>query len=307
VAVLARAGYGKSTLLAQAIARLDVPWVWCSCDARMTQPASLVAHLTAGLAERFPGFGAHMEFRGSADEQATALANEIAATVDEDFVLVLDDVHTLRDAAAGALSLLVSDLPPQAHLALAGRAPLPFPLGGVRAARALELGPRDLALSSEESRALLSAAGREVDSVTLEEVQRQSEGWVTGLILASQVSVADLREALESGRLVEYLAEEVFAGQPWELQRADRRGARAGRGGEPRRLAVNAGRVVVEEGAEGGRVLVRGPHDLGVGWLRVHIPCSPIGAPRFAAPRGPGVLRPLLTWPDGTAGVNMSA
>src|SRR5438445_733717 len=78
------------------------------------------------------------------------------------------------------------------------------------ASRALELGRRDLALSEEEAQTLLRAAGQDLDAVTLAEVYRQSEGWVTGLILASQVSAADLREALASGRLFEYLAEEVF-------------------------------------------------------------------------------------------------
>ena len=60
VTVLAGAGYGKSTLLAQAVARTKLPWVWCSCDERMSDRL-LLAHLVAGLAGRFPGLGAGID------------------------------------------------------------------------------------------------------------------------------------------------------------------------------------------------------------------------------------------------------
>jgi len=219
VAVLAGAGYGKSTLLTLALRRIEWPWIWCSCDARISQPAVLIAHLAAGLARRFPGFGAVLEFRGAPVEQVAAFANEIVATIDEDFVIALDDVHTLEGAAAETLALLATDLPPQAHLAVAGRAPLPFALARMRAGRVVELDSADLALSEAEAAALLRAAGRDVDGRVLGELHRQTEGWVTGLILASQVRSADLEAALDSRGLFDYLAEEVFLGQPEELQR----------------------------------------------------------------------------------------
>src|SRR5438874_2084753 len=72
VAVLAGAGYGKSTLLAQAQARSERAWVWCSCDDRLANPALLLAHLAAGLADRFPGFGARLSLEGSGEEQVGA-------------------------------------------------------------------------------------------------------------------------------------------------------------------------------------------------------------------------------------------
>src|SRR5205085_12581322 len=95
VAVEAGAGYGKSTLLAQALERVGAPWVWLSCDERLAGARPLLAQLAAGLAERFPGVGARLGLEGSVEESATELCNEVLATVGDEFILALDDVHTL--------------------------------------------------------------------------------------------------------------------------------------------------------------------------------------------------------------------
>src|SRR5690349_10514188 len=47
VAVLAGAGYGKSTLLALAQARSERVWVWCCCDDRLSTTALFLTHLAA--------------------------------------------------------------------------------------------------------------------------------------------------------------------------------------------------------------------------------------------------------------------
>ena len=64
VAVVAGAGYGKTTLLAQVIAEERRPWAWCSCDARILDSPGLVAHIAAGIAESFPGFDARLDLEG---------------------------------------------------------------------------------------------------------------------------------------------------------------------------------------------------------------------------------------------------
>ena len=218
VVVVAGAGYGKTTLLTLALAELPRPWVWCSCDARLGEAGPLLAHLAAGLTERFPGFGARLALEGSAEEQVAELGNEILETIADDFVLVLDDVHTLADPAAEALRLLVQDLPPTAHLALAGRMPLPFPLGRLRAAQVLELSERELALSEEESGRLLDAVGMELDPEALSRLHRETEGWIAGLIIAAR-SGAPAPGPDDAAAYFEYLADEVLSRQPPEIRR----------------------------------------------------------------------------------------
>ena len=61
--VVAGAGYGKTTLLAEALASLSTPGAWCSCDERLTGPG-LLAHVSAALGECFPGFGTRLDLEG---------------------------------------------------------------------------------------------------------------------------------------------------------------------------------------------------------------------------------------------------
>lgn len=218
VTVLAGAGYGKSTLLAQALGRTSMPWVWCSCDERLSDRL-LLAHVVAGLGERFPGFGAALDFDEDPRAAVTALCNEIVATIPESFLLVFDDVHALPTSASEALAVLVGDLPPDVHVALAARPPLTFPLGRLRVGGLVEFGPGDLALTREEGRDLLRAAGGAVPDRLLEEVYLRTEGWMTGLLLAARTGNLDAPpDARSTGQLFAYLAEEVLAGQPFEVQ-----------------------------------------------------------------------------------------
>ena len=80
-AVLAGAGYGKSTLVIQALERAGQPWGWCSCDVRIRDSGLLLAHVADGLARRFPGFGAGLALKGRTEEQVMDLCNETFETM----------------------------------------------------------------------------------------------------------------------------------------------------------------------------------------------------------------------------------
>ena len=111
VAILAGAGYGKSTLLALTLQSLDRAYVWCTLDARIGDSRSLLTHIAAGLGQVAPGFGSGLDLSGPPESQAASLANEMAETIVDDIVLALDDVHLLTPGAAEGLRLLVDDLP----------------------------------------------------------------------------------------------------------------------------------------------------------------------------------------------------
>jgi ATP/maltotriose-dependent transcriptional regulator MalT/DNA-binding SARP family transcriptional activator len=219
VAVVAGAGYGKSTLLAQALSDVPMPVVWVSCDERIGDARPFLTHLAAGLAELLPGVGARLGLEGTIEEQVAEFANEIVDTVSEDFVIALDDVHSLAGrAAARALALLVTDLPPSAHLALASRTTLPFPLGRLRAAGVLEIGEEALVLTEEESAELLGYM-RLPERHRAQDLHRHTEGWIAGLLLAAQSGGLLLGPASRArDPHFDYLAEEVLARQPQQLQ-----------------------------------------------------------------------------------------
>ena len=220
VAVIAGAGYGKTTALARALERGPYPFVWCSCDDRL-DPSLLLDHLLTGLAGPIPGFGAGVRLSGPPGAQLGALANEIAATVADDVVLVLDDTHALPVASQDILSQLVRDLPPQVHFAFASRTPLPFPLGRLRTSGVHEFGERDLALRSGEAADLLATATPGLSELQVREIVERSEGWAAGLILAAQAAEAGAAPSRGIGEdeVFDYMAEEVFEAQSPDLQR----------------------------------------------------------------------------------------
>ena len=72
LAIIAGAGYGKTTLLVQALESSPLPWVWVSCDARLRSPEMLLAHVAAGVAGAFPGVATALPPGGSPDDQIAA-------------------------------------------------------------------------------------------------------------------------------------------------------------------------------------------------------------------------------------------
>jgi DNA-binding SARP family transcriptional activator len=217
VAMVAGAGFGKTTLLTLALHEDSMPFVWVSCDERMTSARSLLAHLVAGTAERFPGFGARMELAGDLDDQVVALSNEIAETIADPFLLALDDVHTLVGRPSGsAIELLVRDLPPTVHLAVTSRSRLPFSVARLRTSGLTEISEADLALSHAETAELVRSVGVELSKERVTELHDRTEGWAAGIILGLKSSTAPT--ALDA-HLFDYLADEVFLRRPETTQR----------------------------------------------------------------------------------------
>ena len=157
--VCAPAGYGKTTLLAQAVRELPGPVVWCACDARVAR---------AGLAR--------------------TLGEAAAGAPDGELTVVLDDVDALLGTPAEEeLAELVRELPMRARLAVAGRRAGASPLTAPRP-EAVDLDERALAVSPDECTRLLAALGVDASPEEAAEAQRRAEGWIAGIVLAARSS-----------------------------------------------------------------------------------------------------------------------
>jgi class 3 adenylate cyclase/DNA-binding SARP family transcriptional activator len=223
VLIVAGAGYGKSTGALQAVTSWSAGWAWCSCDRRMTSAPAFAAHLIAAVEDRLPGFGAGQGANGEPAELAAFLVGELEATLSEDLVLVIDDVHLLVGGDSwGLLAALVGDLPEALHLVLASRLPLPLALGRLRArGEVLEIGEADLSLDPDEAVALAKQVAPELPTERVAELLQLTEGWPAGFALAARRGGSDPDTAAASTRedLFDYLAEEVLSA----LQPRDRR------------------------------------------------------------------------------------
>jgi DNA-binding SARP family transcriptional activator/DNA-binding CsgD family transcriptional regulator len=136
-ALVAGAGFGKSTLLAGWAAGQPCAWYQVGTDDR--DPPSLARGLLAALRPLVPDLPAELAdtlhgLRGPGGTGelggfVPALAAALHERLSSDLVLVLDDAHQLAASpAAGVLADLCHTAPDRLHLALASRTELPFPV-----------------------------------------------------------------------------------------------------------------------------------------------------------------------------------
>ena len=203
----APAGYGKTTLLVHWLHADPRPAAWVTIEAADDDPEQLIATLALALGE-------------PADLTLAALAYALERR-EEPLVIVLDDVHHLRSAAALAIVAALADaVPPESHLVLAGRGEPALPIGRLRAqGRLIELRARDLAMTRREATRMLSLAGLDLPPADVQALLERTEGWAAGLYIAalSLRGRPDLHRAVEpfggdDRLLADYLREELLDG-----------------------------------------------------------------------------------------------
>ena len=191
VSVVAPAGYGKTTLLAQWAERNGQAFAWVSLDERDNDPKVLLSYVAAALDAVEPVgervFDALASPGSSVPGPVVSALGFAFSSMTVPVILVLDDVHVLDDHECwAALSVLADHVPPGSRLVLAGRDAPVLALARLRTAdRMLEIGPRDLALTHEEASSLLRNAGVSVSEDDVAELHRRTEGWPAGLYLAA--------------------------------------------------------------------------------------------------------------------------
>jgi LuxR family transcriptional regulator, maltose regulon positive regulatory protein len=223
VAVVAPAGYGKTTLLGLWAQDDDRPFAWLSLDEHDNDPIVLLTHLSVPLDRISPlppeTFDALRSPEVSVPATLVPRLGVALSQMPQPVVLVLDDVHHLRDGASlDALVALVGHVRGTTQIVLAGRA-MPMPLARQRAqGRALDFGVEDLAFTEEGARALLRAAGADLPDAEVADLARRTEGWAAGLYLAALartgLRLASIAAAPDQDdRFVsEYLQSELLSG-----------------------------------------------------------------------------------------------
>lgn len=191
VSVVAPAGYGKSTLLAQLSEHEPRVSVWISLERQHNDPTVLFTSVARGLAGAGPVDEQLLGKLSSPVSESVLLGSIVPRLVAvmrraEPFVLVLDDMQTLEDQLClDALASVLDHVPPGSRVVLAGRS-VPVPLARLRAGGLLaELDQQDLALTEDEAAALLKAAGVDLPAGEVAELERRTEGWAAGLYLAA--------------------------------------------------------------------------------------------------------------------------
>jgi LuxR family maltose regulon positive regulatory protein len=192
--ISAPAGYGKTTLLTQALSSPPSPLSsvsWLALDEGDNDPALFLAYLIAALRRLNPACGATAqtllaELPTPGRRVVGALINDVLETISVPFALVLDDLHLIAEPSIHlALDYLLEHMPPSMRLVIATRRDPPLALARLRArGRLAELRTVDLHFTPDETAALLNEQLRlNLSPDDLATLQSCTEGWPAGLRL----------------------------------------------------------------------------------------------------------------------------
>jgi len=229
VLLLAPAGYGKSTLMAQWHSELldrHVHCAWLSLDPDDDDKVRFMRHLVAALHKADARIGQVMEANLSADFPSgtrtllEALAYDLAR-LEQRVVLFLDDVHFVQSPEVlEILDWLVNYAPRTLQQVIGTREKPRLRLSGLRVRRhLLELDLRQLQFDPEEAAQLYrNRLGQDLPKRDLERLLTKTEGWPAALELVALAlsGVADRGEFIESfagtdSSLVEYLCDVLLS------------------------------------------------------------------------------------------------
>ena len=235
--VAADAGCGKTTLVARFLRSQNRPSVWYQMDHTDADPAAFLSYIVFGIREFAPDFGetllpylseAGEQFLEFPERAADLLINEILESIEQPFILVLDDYHhigreTIVHRLVDRLIQYSSDL---VHLIITTR-DLP-PLAIIKRkmqASAHVITRDDLLFTDDEVKELFrSTLNVDLGDDELIEYRKRTHGWITALQLVRQVAEQDLHSPNGTKKLdllnalrqsekdiFDYFAEEVFS------------------------------------------------------------------------------------------------
>ncbi|MDO8484936.1 MAG: hypothetical protein Q7S35_08315, partial [Candidatus Limnocylindrales bacterium] len=239
ILVLADAGYGKTTLLADFSRRTRLRTLWYRLEDDDRDWIAFLNHLVAAGREHDPGFApttasmlGDMSVGGpTRDSAIDVFLRELPSIAEHGAVLILDDFHLVDDSSDVRLIAreLVARAPERMSIVFASRRPPTIPLARLRAAgEVAELGTDDLRFDAAETRRLFTETyGRTLEPDVLADVVARTEGWAASLQLVQAAlrdrTPAEIRRFVRSlsgadQELYDYLAEEVVGDLPEDLQ-----------------------------------------------------------------------------------------
>lgn len=233
----APAGYGKTSLLVDYTHHTSLPICWFSLDPLDCDPQRFIAHFISALAVKFPGFGKqafaalaelsqdHINF----DPVIAAIVNDAYENITEHFVFVLEDYHLVRDSKQiePFINRIIQEMAENCHFIVSSRVLLTLPDLSLLVARnqVAGLSFEELAFLPEEVKQLIETSfHQKISDAYALELVNQTEGWITGLLLSTQISPKGSEDRVRLAKVsgigvYEYLAQQVFDRQPEEVQR----------------------------------------------------------------------------------------
>ena len=234
--VIAGAGYGKTTLVIDAMESLNATFIWYRLDEQDTDFQVFVAYLYAAVGRHFLKPNAFEKRpvipKTNLKSQADILLEWLAfleETATQQTVLVLDDYHLVQKSRPinNAIEFMLERLAAHIHLVIIGRHDPDLRLSTIRAREQLiEFSEKDLAFTADEVKRFFSDTRLPSDT-HIKKIHSSTGGWAASLVLLRytlhEKEPEYIARALESFKqtpryIFSYLKENFFDVQPIPIQ-----------------------------------------------------------------------------------------
>ena len=239
IAVIAGAGYGKTTLVKEFLNEYELKNSWYKIDSLDEDVYMFFSYINASIKEIIPGFGKPAEelipslkSRSSVKSGLSNIVNTIGATIINDFIqnvkdelyFVIDDFHLLPESewVRSSMQFLLSHIPQNLHIIITSRENPQFDTSVLSSKRKyFEITPDELKLNFDESKKLAeSIYSVELTNDDFEKIYENTEGWVTGLHLFFQSGETKFKkeEKLIPETFYNFFAENIFNSLHGDIQ-----------------------------------------------------------------------------------------
>jgi len=238
--LIASAGYGKSTLVAQTLIDLDAHAIWYNLDQFDKDLVTFMTHLITAFQQHDPGFGTDLwpkmavplTSRESRCKLLMAFLLEVQKLPAEPMIIVLDDYHLIQSnlEIAESIEFLMAHMPKTLHFIIISRSEPALKLSRYRAMMALvELNEKALSFTIDEISDLFSDLfDIAIPPSVVDQLASKTGGWAAALMLCFNAlkggphhkdAFEELFETYQSkAAIFNYLEENLVEGQPDHIQ-----------------------------------------------------------------------------------------
>ncbi|MCP4022542.1 MAG: transcriptional regulator, partial [Desulfobacteraceae bacterium] len=238
ITVTAGAGFGKTTLVMDALAGLKAVPVWYRLDEQDNDFPVFMSYLYAAVQHHFlksrdPGIKKPLK--------KTNLKNQTDLLLDwmvfleknavPNTVLILDDYHLVQDSESinQAIEYILCRLPEYIHLVIISRKNLSLPLSTIRSReQLLEINENDLSFTPGEIKSFYTNIYRLLLTDThIEDIHSSTRGWAASLVLLQYAFRSKTPKAITKSLktfksnpqyIFSYLEENIFNAQPEHIK-----------------------------------------------------------------------------------------
>jgi len=236
ILVIAPAGYGKTSLLIDFAYQVDLPVCWYAVDDLDQTPERFFTYFIAALHKRFTEFGeasraalkALNPFNPDINQLVSVIVNDAYEHIQEHFMIILDDYHLVSNVREiqAFINRFINESAENCHLILSSRNLLSLPDLPLLVARSQVggIGFEELAFRADEIQSfVLQYYHVTLSDTASQDLARDTEGWITGLMLSAQVMGPGMTNQMRAARvtgveLYTYLAQEILDQQTPEIR-----------------------------------------------------------------------------------------